>query len=173
MLSTWRNFIIRDAVPISVSSHGSVLVSSPCSVFVLSAAIGVSNPLWIEKTFISVSKSLSAQFKANSICSVRYVTRTPYCGPANSVNARKGATISRNLWSEGQGTGGWRVRKRPVRIQNWDMGCKAAGSGGPDGDNLWPWFPGCHRCWHPFADSACRRNTDIQTLNVTPVSPGA
>lgn len=78
MLSTWRDFIIRDAVPISVQSHGSVIVSSPCSISMLSAAIGVSNPLWIEKALISVSNSLSAQFKANSICSVWYVTHTPY-----------------------------------------------------------------------------------------------
>lgn len=161
MLSSWCDFIVTDAssiaVPISVSSHVFVFECLPHSVFMSSVLNGASHTTDGDKHKVSVSLSfsLSAPFKANSIYSVWYGPHTLQYNPANSVNVWKGAAISRNMVGVG---------KRPVRIQNGGMWCKAAGSCGSD---LWPWFPGCHRCWHPV-DSACHCNADIQTLNVSP-----
>ena len=96
-------------------------------------------------------------------CCIQYFPHTLFYSPANSVNVWKGATISRNVVVI-FGVRGVGVGKKPVRLQNRGVGCNAASSCGSD--DLWPWFPGCHRCWHP-ADSACHCNADIQTLNVT------
>lgn len=118
------------------------------------------------KALLSVSNSMSAQLKANSICSIWYVPHTVYYSPSNSVSVWKSATISRKTVVV-FAVGGVGLSKRPARIQNGGVGCEAAGSCGSDGKDLWPWFPGCRRCWHP-ADSACHCNAGVQTPSVTP-----
>lgn len=103
------------------------------------------------KALFSVSNSLSAQLKANSICSIWYVPHTPYYSPSNSVNVWKGATISRNILGI-FGVGGGEVEQEACQNSKWRCG-------------MWS----CRQLWirqERPSDPDLQAVTDVDTLRI-------